>query len=288
MNRFEITKRVGFLGIIGNIFLLIIKIIVGVISKSQSMIADAANSAGDIFASAMTAIGNKIASEPSDEDHNFGHGKAEYIFSLFISLSMIIISLKIFFDSIYSIINGNVIIFSWWLISVCIITILVKILLYLYSKNALNKCKNILLESNMKDHRNDCIITTCTTTSIILSVFGIHWFDGIVGVGISAWIFYTGVKIFFDSYNVLMDKSIDDNTKNNIAKYISNYPEVKGIGSMYTIPTGYKYILVLTINIDGMLDTFKSHEIADNLQANIERQFEQIDKVIIHVEPIMK
>ena len=94
MDRFQITKRVGALGIIGNSFLLIIKAIVGFLSKSQAMIADAANSAGDIFASAMTTIGNKIASEPKDEDHNFGHGKAEYIFSLLISLSMLAIAAK--------------------------------------------------------------------------------------------------------------------------------------------------------------------------------------------------
>lgn len=111
MDRFETTKKAGLFGIIGNIFLLCIKVVVGFISKSQAMIADAANSAGDIFASIMTTIGNKIASEPKDEDHNFGHGKAEYIFSLFISMSMIAISLKILYDAICSIIYKNELIF---------------------------------------------------------------------------------------------------------------------------------------------------------------------------------
>ena len=86
MNKNKAIKKVGIYGIIGNIFLLIIKAIVGFTSKSQAMIADSINSAGDIFASLMTFIGNKIASEPNDEDHNFGHGKAEYIFSLIISI----------------------------------------------------------------------------------------------------------------------------------------------------------------------------------------------------------
>jgi len=80
--RFNDAKKIGMLGIIGNLFLFIIKIIVGFIGHSQSMIADAFNSAGDIFASLMTWIGNKISSVPNDEDHNYGHGKAEYIFSL--------------------------------------------------------------------------------------------------------------------------------------------------------------------------------------------------------------
>ena len=286
MNRFETTRRVGILGIVGNIFLLIIKIVVGILAKSQSMIADAANSASDIFASLMTFIGNKIASEPSDEDHNFGHGKAEYIFSLFISISMIVVSLKILYDSALSIIYKNEIIFSWWLIIVCIITIVTKLTLYLYSKSALKKFNNILLESNMKDHRNDCIVTSFTTISIILSLFGLYWVDGIVGIGISFWIFYTGIKIFIESYNVLMDKSINPKIKEDIYKIITEFDGVKEIVGMHTIPTGYKYILVLTIGVDGKMETFKSHTIADNLQKEIEFKFDVIDRVIVHVEPL--
>ena len=75
MDRFKSTKLAGILGIMGNIFLLIIKGSIGFISNSQSMIADSFNSASDIFASIMTFIGNKIASKPNDEDHNFGHRK---------------------------------------------------------------------------------------------------------------------------------------------------------------------------------------------------------------------
>ena len=285
MDRFQITKRVGTLGIIGNIFLLIIKAIVGFLSKSQAMIADAANSAGDIFASAMTTIGNKIASEPEDDDHNFGHGKAEYIFSLFISLSMMAIALKILYDSVCSVIYKNQVEFSWWLITVCIATIVIKLSLYFYSRFAFKKYNNILIESSMKDHRNDCIVTGFTTISIILSRFNLYWFDGIVGIGISIWIFYTGVKIYIESYNVLMDKSLDDNTKLEITEYIKNYPQVDGIQNIYTIPTGYKYIAVITIYLDGKLNTYDSHEIADKLQADIIKKFENIDNVIVHVEP---
>lgn len=73
MDRYKSTKTAGIAGIIGNVFLLVIKAIVGFTSKSQAMIADSMNSAGDIFASLMTFIGNKIASKPGDEDHNFGH-----------------------------------------------------------------------------------------------------------------------------------------------------------------------------------------------------------------------
>lgn len=285
MDRFEVTKRASLMGILGNIFLLIIKSIVGILSNSQAMIADSINSASDIFASAMTSIGNKIASVPEDESHNFGHGKAEYIFSLLISLSMIIISTKLFYNSIMSLINKEDFTFSPFLVIVCIITIIVKFFLYKYTKKMFKQHNNILLEANYKDHRNDCIITTFTLISILLGLFNIYWFDGVVGLGISVWIFYTGLKILIESYNILMDISIDSKTKNIILDLAHDCKEIKNITDFYTIPTGYQYVVILTIHIDGNMSTFDSHKLADNLEKNI-CNIDKINRAIIHVNPI--
>ena len=145
--KFKATKRAGILGMLGNLFLLIIKATIGFATKSQAMIADAINSASDIFASLMTFIGNKISSEPRDETHNFGHGKAEYIFSLFISITMMGLALKILLDSILSLINQNHFEYSIFLIIVCIITILVKFSLFIYTRLLYKKHNNILLKS---------------------------------------------------------------------------------------------------------------------------------------------
>lgn len=227
MERYEVTKKAGLFGILGNIFLLIIKGSIGFITSSQAMIADAANSAGDIFASLMTSIGNKIASEPQDDSHNFGHGKAEYIFSLFISLSMIVVAFKLLYDSTISLIQSKQMTFSWTLVIVCIITIAVKSFLYFYTKKLSKKFENILLEANMKDHRNDCIVTSFTLISILATLANIYWLDGVVGIGISIWIAYTGFKIFLESYNVLMDKSIDEDTRDLILRIIKNYDKVQ-------------------------------------------------------------
>ena len=129
MKRFKSTKIASILGIVFNVFLLIIKGVIGFISGSRSMIADAFNSAGDIFSSIMTFIGNKIASKPKDEDHHLGHGKAEYIYSMLISIAMFLMAIKVLIDSIKTILNGSKYTFSIWLIIVCIITIIVKLFL---------------------------------------------------------------------------------------------------------------------------------------------------------------
>lgn len=285
--RFKVAKKVGMYGIAGNIFLLTIKGIVGFTSKSQAMIADCINSAGDIFASLMTFIGNKIASEPGDEDHNFGHGKAEYLFSLFIAISMILVSIKTIIDAVVTLFKGNEIIFSWWLIAVCLVTITTKAILFIYTKMMYKKYNNILLEASMEDHRNDCIITTFTLISTLLSLKGINWFDSIVGIGISAWICKTGIGIFMESYNILMDVSIDENTKDVILDLVHGYKEVKTINEISSAPVGYQYIIFLTISIDGNMTTFDSHTLADNLEKNI-AGLENVYKAIVHVEPFME
>ena len=285
MDRYDSAKRVGLLGIIGNIFLLIIKATVGFISKSQAMIADSANSAGDIFASLMTFIGNKISSEPKDNSHNFGHGKAEYIFSFLISLSMIAIAVKLLIDSVNSFINKNEFTFSWFLIIVCLITIIVKLSLYFYCLHIFKKYNNILVSANMKDHRNDCIVTTFTLLSIIFSKFQIYWLDSIVGIGISIWIAITGIKIFIESYNILMDISLDEETTNSIYALGKNYTDIKSIGELSSSPVGYQYMVVLTIDVDGNMSTFASHALADSLEKEI-LNIDKIYNVIIHVNPI--
>ena len=104
MNRFRKVKMASILGVLGNIFLLIIKSIIGFITKSSAMIADAVNSAGDILSSLITFIGNQIASKPSDECHNLGHGKAEYIYSMLISIVMMVMGGFVFKDSLLSLI----------------------------------------------------------------------------------------------------------------------------------------------------------------------------------------
>ena len=285
MNRFQQTKIVGLLGILGNLFLLLIKGSVGILFKSQSMIADSFNSAGDIFASLMTFVGNKIASEPQDESHNFGHGKAEYIFSMLIGISMIVVSFKLLFDSVHTLIYGSELTFSWFLVIVCVITILVKFGLYLYTSHFSKKYTNILLDANKKDHRNDCIVTTFTLISILLTLIDIYWFDGIVGVGISIWICFTGAKIFLESYNVLMDISIDEKTKEIILDLAHHYKKIQKMDEITSTPVGYQYVVVLTIYVDGNMSTFESHKLADHLEKDVVA-LEKVYKAIVHVNPI--
>ena len=286
MDRFKATKISSILGIIGNVFLLIIKAIIGYITNSQSMIADAFNSAGDIFSSCMTFIGNKISSKEADEDHHLGHGKAEYIYSLLISITMILLSITVIKNAIFTLINKEYLDFSIWLIIICIITIITKFSLFIYTNILYKKHNNILIKANSIDHRNDCFITLTTLISVILSSMGFYFVDAIVGILISLWIFYTAIKLFMESYDVLMDKAMSEETKEKVLKIIDKHEEVIKIQHFNATPVGYRYQISFTIYVDGNMKTFDSHAIANSLEREIEKEIPEIYLTVIHVNPI--
>ena len=286
MDRYNSVQKASILGILCNIFLLIIKGIIGFFSNSQAMIADAFNSFGDVFSSLMTYIGNKISSKEADEDHNLGHGKAEYVYSFLISIIMLLTSLTVIKNAIMTYINKDIINFSYILVAVCIITIIVKLSLYLYTKKISEKYKNILMEANCKDHRNDCLITTLTLISAILGINGLYIIDIIVGIIISLWMLNTALNIFKESYDVLMDKSMNEETKNKVLDLIKKHEEVIKINHFNATPVGYRYQISFTIYVDGNLTTFKSHDIANKLEREIEKEIPEIYLTVIHVNPI--
>ncbi len=286
MKKYKMIKTASILGIIGNIFLLIIKGIIGFTTNSQSMIADAINSAGDIVSSVMTYVGNKISSIPRDHDHNLGHGKAEYIYSMLISIIIIYMSYEVFKSSFLSLINKNQYQFSYYLIIVCIITIIIKLCLFIYTNKLSEKYHNLLIKANANDHRNDMFLTILNLIAIILSAKNIYFFDGIVGIIISIWIFISGIKIFKESYDVLMDKSLDIETKEKVYKIINSHKEIKKIQHFNSTPVGYQYQISFTIFVDGNLSTFKSHEIANRLEKEIDKKIPEIYLTVIHVNPI--
>ena len=286
MNRFRSTKLASIFGILGNILLMIIKGIIAMLTGSQAMTADAFNSAGDIFSSLMTYIGNMISNKPSDEDHNLGHGKAEYIYSMLISISMILMAMFVLKDSFISLVKGKTYDFSIWLIVVCLVTIIVKLFLFIYTNKIYKKYNNLLVKANSKDHFNDMIITSTNLVSCILSIYGIYFLDGVVGIIISLWIMYTSIKLFIESYNVLMDKSISVETKNEVYEIIDRHKEIKKVIHFNSTPVGYKYQISFTIYVDGNMSTFDSHDIANKLETEIIKEIDEIYLVIIHVNPI--
>ena len=279
------VKKVSVLGICANIFLLLIKGIIGFVSNSQAMIADSLNSAGDIFASAMSFIGAKVSSKPCDDDHPYGHGKAEYVFSFVISISMIVASIMMIKTSAESIILKSKVKFSWLLLVICLVTIFTKFILFIYTNKKNKETSSILIKASSEDHRNDMFLTIGTLIGIISSYFGLYFLDGIVGILISLWIIFVGIKLLRESYVVLMDTSLDDSTYKDIISFVEADDRILHVDEVLSKPVGNRHIIILKVSMDGDMSLEKAHNIGGKIKEDLMNKFDFICDVIIHINP---
>jgi len=284
-NRFIAAKHIAWLGIIANIVLLCLKLAVGYANNSQAMIADGFNSTGDVCASVITLFGSIFAAKPKDNNHNFGHGKAEFLASLLIGFFMAAIAIYTISSSVDSLLTDSVMTYSFWLIAVAITTIAVKTALYIYSIRKAKKYNSLLIKANAQDHRNDIFVTAGTLLSVLMSIYGFNWADGVVGITISGWIIYTGIRIIIDSSKILMDESVQNDTVDQYRSYISSADGIDHIDSIAVKPVGAKYVVIVKISVDKNMTVAKSHEIAKSVENELINRFSEIDDVIVHINP---
>ncbi len=278
------VERVAISGIIGNILLLIMKLIVGFLTKSQAMIADGLNSAGDVFASTITYIGNRISSTPGDDEHPYGHGKAEYIFSMVISFSLFFVAFSIFKMSLDSLLNEHHFVYSPWLVYIAIISIIAKIFLFIYAIRIGRQYNSLLAIANAQDHRNDIMLSSLTLLSVILGYFHIYFIDSVVGILISLWIAYTGVSIFYQSYVVLMDTNIDSKVKSEMEKHIVTIEGVDHLDTITSKPIGLNFVLMVKVSVDANMTVYEGHAVSAKIKKAL-LTFDHIEDVIVHVNP---
>lgn len=278
------AKRIGIIGIIANFFLLLAKFVTGTIFKSQGLIADALNSFGDVFSSIVTFVGGKISEKPADDDHEFGHGKAEFVASFLIGIFMVMVSFETLSSGIKSIVYNEAFEFSYLLLVIPLTTIIIKTIMYIYCKNKSMKYNSLLILANAKDHRNDIILSCGVIIGIVCGMFGYYVVDGIVGIVISGVIIVTGVKIVKEAYDVLIDKCIDVDTVNDMKKIILETEGVNHIDSIKSKPTGALHMIIVKISVDPNMTVKDGHKIAGRVRENL-RKFDNVYDSIVHINP---
>lgn len=278
------AKKVGIIGVISNLLLLSIKFFVGLIFKSQGLIADALNSFGDVFSSIVTFVGGKISEKPADDDHEFGHGKAEFVASFLIGIFMVIVSLETLSSSFMSIVNKTSFEFSYLLILVPIITIIIKTILYVYCKKIAKEYNSLLILSNAKDHRNDIILSIGVIIGVTFGYYGYYFVDGIVGIGISFVIIITGSKITKEAYDILIDKCIDIDVVKDMKKVVEETEGVNHIDSIKSKPTGNLHMLIVKVSVDPDMTVRESHNIAGIIRSDL-RKFPNVYDAVVHINP---
>ena len=287
MNHYQIAQRCAMISFAGNVILAVIKILVGIISNSSALLSDGLNSVGDIFSSVITLIGNRISEKPSDEDHPTGHGKAEYIFSALIGLSLLIVAFHAAQRAASIFLNPTPIQHLFFVWMVCIATIVIKASLFIYSNAQGKKTRNPMVLALAEDHRSDIFVTVGTLLGTTGSYFGIHWLDPVAGIIIASIIARSGIQILIRSYRVLMDTTASYSSPivTSTQNLISSMPEVQTIDSIVARPVGTRFFLEIKIGVDGNMTVLQSHAIGSAIKNKL-LENNDIADVLIHINPV--
>jgi cation diffusion facilitator family transporter len=280
--------HINKLSIAINILLSIIKLFCGYVFSLNSLIADGINSLSDLINNVLVLIGAKIEIEPNDEDHPFGHGKVESIFSLIIGLLIIFSSLNTLRNGFINLIKNNVTNIGKSefkiMITILLFLIIVKIIQYIYVSKVSKKVEVPLINAIIVDYKLDIILTT----SVLLGIIGVIYInpviDSVLSIVITIYLIIQGYWIVRENSLILMD-SQDENLLLNIKLLTLKVEGIENIHDVYMTRVGENIYVIADIRMNGNLSVEEAHDIAVISEKNIKFRYSNIKKVIYHIEP---
>lgn len=279
-------KLSGKVGIFCNAFLFAVKFIMGTISGSVSITADAVNNLSDAASSVISLIGFKMAEKPADEDHPYGHARYEYLSGLTVAVMIILIGFELFKTSFDKVIHPSTVDFSIALVIVLAVSILIKLWMALFNKSLGKKINSSALEATAADSRNDVISTSAVLVAAVISHFFKINLDGYMGIAVAVFILYSGIGLVKDTLDPLLGKAPEPELVDYIQKKILSYDGVLGTHDLmiHDYGPGRKFASV-HVEMAAEGDVLKSHDVIDN----IERDFLSKDNlnIIVHYDPIV-
>ncbi len=284
--RSSFGKLTGFVGIICNVFLFLVKLTVGTLSGSVSITADAVNNLSDASSSIISLLGFKLAAKPADADHPYGHARYEYLSGLTVAVLILIIGYELMKSSIQKIISPTAVSFSWISVAVLVISILVKLWMAMFNKNIGKRINSSALIATAADCRNDVISTSAVILAMIFSHYIKFELDGYVGVAVALFILYSGIGLVREALDPILGKAPDPEFVVTIKEKIMSADGILGTHDLmvHDYGPGNQFASV-HVEVAAEGDVIELHDIIDN----IERSF--LDEyglhMVIHMDPIV-
>mgnify|MGYP001088988363 FL=1 len=274
----------GWISIVANFIIFVLKLVFGFISNSIALIADAFHSLSDMASSGVVVFGFKMASKPADKEHPFGHGRAETIAALTISILIGFTGIEFIKTSITRFMNPNSIEVSWAVILVVLITIVLKEVLARLSYNLGDKINSSTLIADAIHHRSDM-----WSSVLVLSAFGGAWLgypkiDAIMGLGVAGMMIQSAYAIARTAIDDLLGKPVDTETIKNIKEYAMQSPEVSNVHDIVVHSYGAHRFISLHLEIAEGKSPESMHDIADSVEKLLSHEMEA--DVITHVDPV--
>ena len=283
--RTNVGKLSGIVGIFSNLFLFVIKFMIGTIVHSVSIQADGVNNLTDAGSNIISILSFHLANKPADKDHPFGHERTETIASLFVGIMILVLGFETAKESISKVIHPGSIDFRIASVIILLISIIVKFWMYAYNKKLSKTYDSSLLEATALDSISDVCGTTAVLVSTLLSPVLHFNLDGYMGIVVSGIILYGAYGLLRDMINSLIGEAPDPELVHNIVNRIMAHPAILGVHDMMLHNYGPNKIFASAhVEVDSSKDIFETHDHIDNIEREVKENM-NID-LVLHMDPV--
>ncbi|OLQ46636.1 transporter [Bacillus licheniformis] len=289
--REQISKKVALIALIANLILMAGKVFFGLIGDSEAVFADGIHSAADVVASIAVLAVIGISNKPPDQDHPFGHGKAEVISEAIVGMILVLVSVYILIEAILSFVEGPGVP-QYSALFAALISYVAKQILYRYSIKQGEKWNSKAIIAIAYDHKGDIVASLAAFIGVLLAIIGntsgwsyLLYADAIASAIVAYLIFKISMELIRPSVDVLMEKSVDPELIEEYKAVILHCPQVKRLDKIRAREHGHYKLLDVRLSLDHDLTIKQGHDIAREIRNEIKRQFSDVEEVLIHVNP---
>lgn len=276
----------GAVGIGLNILLFLGKFLAGLISRSIAITADAFNNLSDAGSSLITLVGFKMSGQEADSDHPFGHGRIEYITGLLVSIAILIMAVELIRSSAEKILHPEEVVFNSLVVGILIISILVKIYMYLYNRKISRTIGSAAMMATAKDSLSDTMATAVVLISTLTAHFTGIQIDGWCGVLVGLFIFYAGFSAAKDTISPLLGQPPEKEFVKQIEEIVLSHEGILGIHDLVVHDYGPgRRMVSLHAEVSASGNMLALHDTIDNIERDLQRELKC--SAVIHMDPIM-
>lgn len=276
----------GIVGIVCNTLLCLAKGAIGLIAGSVSIVADALNNLSDAASNIISLLGFKLASKPADPGHPYGHGRYEYLSGLAVAVVIVVIGVELMQTSLDKILNPAATEFNPTVAIVLVLSIAVKLWMAVFNRTIGRRISSTTLEATAIDSRNDVITTSVVLACAVVSSLTDVDLDGWVGIGVGAFIVYSGAMLVRDTVNPLLGQAPDPELVERIQDRILGYPGVLGTHDLMVHDYGPgRQFASAHVEVAAEVDPMESHDLVDNIEQDLKEHEGLV--VTLHCDPIV-
>lgn len=280
----RLVNLAGRVAVASASLLIMVKLIAWITTGSSSILAALTDSLMDITTSIINLLAIRIALQPADDDHQFGHGKAESLAGLsqaaFISGSAIFL----LFNSISALVNEQQIVSSKLGMGVMLFSVVITLALVLFQTHIVNKTGSMAIKADSLHYRTDIVLNAAVLLALVLSGFGWYWADGLFAIAVSFYILHGAWEIGKQSIDALMDKQLPKSEEEQILKIAYGIEGVLGVHDLRTRQSGNTKFIQLHLELEDEMNLYDAHSKVDKLEAELGNVFSEVD-IITHLDP---